>query len=82
MFSYSNTNEINTNFADILICILHTYDFVDTPSAAKTNMDGVDQEHKLYREVFMSSQETLKGRYIINEALQPPPPKSAVPPCL
>ena len=50
-------------------------------STAKTHLDAVSAERKLYRDVCKSSRDTLKATFTTDGYLQPPPPRSNTRPC-
>ena len=54
---------------------------LQTLRTVRIHLDAVTQERKLYREVCKSSRDTLKATYSTDGVLQPPPPRSAIPPC-
>ena len=47
---------------------------------AKSHLDAVAKERKLYREVCKASREELKSAFTINDSFQPPATNLAIPP--
>ena len=59
--------------------ILHIY-LIQMIDRAKSHLDAVAKERKLYREVCKTSREDLKSTFTLNGSFQPPAPNSCIPP--
>ena len=59
------------------ILYIHLTQMIDK---AKSHLDAVAKERKLYREVCKASRKELKSAFTINDSFQPPAPNLAIPP--